>query len=128
MRIIVHILLTCVAPSCRPLVYQISSDINKHLMSAEVKMCNIDWAFKYQACLSNSKQLSVVRGGDRFMLFSNALENLSLKLFYLFLLDKEKHTFIFLYIYVTYYKESTYHDLTKILYLLVQISLQLNLK
>lgn len=86
-------------------------------MSAKVKICNIDWAFKYQACLSNSKQSSVVRGCEGFMPFSSALENLSLKPFYSFLLDKEKHNFLFSYIYVPYYKDSAYHDLTKILYL-----------
>lgn len=79
-----HILLTFVAQSSRPSMYQISSDINIHLMSAKVKICTIDLAFKYQACLSNSKQSSAVRGCEGFMLFSNALENLSLKPFHLF--------------------------------------------
>lgn len=68
-RVLVHILLTFVPPSCRPCMYQISSDINIHLISAKVKICNIDWAFKSQACLSNSKQSCVLRGCEGFMLF-----------------------------------------------------------
>lgn len=84
MRIIVRILLMFVAQSSRHYVYQISSDVNIHIISAKVKICPINWAFKYQACLRNSKQSSAVRGCEGFVLFSNALENLSLKPFHPF--------------------------------------------
>lgn len=48
------------------------------------------------------------------MLLSNALENLSLKPFNLSL--KEKYNFIYLYIYVIYFKDSAYYDLIKMLH------------